>query len=204
MLHFGMEPACNIELKARLTDLAAARKTAQRLATAYLGIQQQTDTYFHCPQGRLKLREIVDFGAQQQGAPELATGPKHVSVQLISYDRTDQVDAKESYYQLVEISDPERVRELKSQMGIRAVVVKRREVYLYHNVRIHLDEVSKLGMFLEFEAVLGGDVDEAAGRAQVALLQDKFGLASADLLEGSYVDLLLQKYNGRCQLVADN
>jgi adenylate cyclase, class 2 len=200
MLHFGMEPACNIELKARLSDLAAARKTAQRFATAYLGIQEQTDTYFHCPQGRLKLREIVDYGTQQQDA----TRPKHVSIQLISYDRADQVDAKESYYQLVEISDPERVRELKSQMGIRAVVAKRREIYLYHNVRMHLDEVCNLGTFLEFEAVLGGDIDETAGRAQVALLQNKFGLAEADLVEGSYVDLLLQKYNGRCQLVAEN
>jgi adenylate cyclase class IV len=44
---------------------------------------------------------------------------------------------------------------------------QRREIYLYHNVRIHLDEVEDLGTFLEFEAVLGPNVDDALGRAQV-------------------------------------
>src|SRR5262249_6676745 len=83
--------------------------------------------------------------------------------------------------------------ELKSQMGTRAVVFKRREVFLYHNVRIHLDEVAKLGTFLEFEAVLGDGIEAADGRAQVALLEDKFGIALDDLVEGSYVDLLTEK-----------
>jgi len=34
-------------------------------------------------------------------------------------------------------------------------VSKRREIYLWHNVRIHLDAVTGLGSFVEFEAVLG-------------------------------------------------
>jgi adenylate cyclase class IV len=188
-----MEPACNIELKARLANLAAARQIAQRLATDYLGIQEQTDTYFHCPQGRLKLREIVDFGDPQSATHAAAPQAQRVSTQLISYDRADQTDAKESFYQLVDISDPARVRQLKLQMGIRAVVVKRREIFLHHNVRIHLDEVSGLGTFLEFEAVLGGKIDEPAGRDQVAQLQKEFGIERAELLSSSYVDMLSAK-----------
>ncbi len=188
MLDLRMEPACNIELKARVADLDATREIARRLATSCLGVQEQTDTYFHCSQGRLKLREIVDFGN-----PSTVARAKRTLTQLISYDREDKVDAKESNYQLVEIRDPARVRQLKSQMGTRAVVAKRREVFLYHNVRIHLDDVTDLGTFLEFEAVLGRDVHAADGRAQVALLQHKFGIAEDDLIEGSYVDLLLEK-----------
>ena len=46
-----MKPAKNIELKSRLPDLNAAREIAVRLATANLGIEEQTDTYFHCPSG---------------------------------------------------------------------------------------------------------------------------------------------------------
>ncbi len=38
----------NIELKARLRDLAAARKTAIEIATKRLGTQHQIDTFFHC------------------------------------------------------------------------------------------------------------------------------------------------------------
>ena len=190
MLHFRMEPARNIELKARLANLAAARQIARRLATEYLGIQQQTDTYFHCAQGRLKLREIVDFGVPQSVLPDAAPQPQRESAQLISYDRADQVGAKESHYQIVEISDPVRVRQLKSQMGIHAVVTKRREIFLHHNVRIHLDEVSNLGTFLEFEAVLGRKIDEAAGRGQVDQLRKEFGIQPVDLLATSYADML--------------
>ena len=36
----------NVEIKARLADLAAAKSIASELATEYLGIQIQTDTYF--------------------------------------------------------------------------------------------------------------------------------------------------------------
>lgn len=118
---------------------------------------------------------------------------KRSRTELISYDRLDEYEAKESFYQRVEITDPARVRELKSQMGTRAVVVKRREVFLYHNVRIHLDEVANLGTFLEFEAVLGGSIDAVSGRAQVALLEDEFGIDLDDLVESSYIDLLIGK-----------
>jgi adenylate cyclase class IV len=34
-------------------------------------------------------------------------------------------------------------------------VSKRREIYLWHNVRIHPDAVTGLGSFVEFEAVFG-------------------------------------------------
>jgi predicted adenylyl cyclase CyaB len=194
-----MDPACNIELKAHLADIDAARATAQRLATSYLGFQQQTDTYFHCSQGRLKLREIVDFGTQSE-EKNPASRAMRTRTQLISYDREDEIEAKESYYQIVEIANSARVRELKTQMGIRAVVTKRREVYLYHNVRIHLDEVQELGSFLEFEAVLGPGVDRVTGRAQVALLKSEFGIRQDDLLDCSYIDMKLQSAPG--QLVA--
>jgi adenylate cyclase, class 2 len=181
-----MEPARNIELKARLPNLDAARKIAQRVATAYLGVQEQTDTYFHCPQGRLKLREIVDYGTQ-------GSEPPCRIAQLISYDRPDEFDAKQSNYQIVEIDDPARADALKREMGIRVVVAKRREIFLHHNVRIHLDEVSGLGTFLEFEAVLGPQVDAVTGRNQVAELQTEFGIRQADLLAASYSDMLSAK-----------
>lgn len=47
----------NIELKARLGDYEAALKAASAIATSRLGVQHQIDTYFHCRNGRLKLRE---------------------------------------------------------------------------------------------------------------------------------------------------
>ena len=58
-----------------------------------------------------------------------------------------------------------------------AVVRKRREVLLLENVRIHLDEVDRLGTFLELEAVVDAAHDDAACRRQVAALLDALGLS---------------------------
>jgi predicted adenylyl cyclase CyaB len=165
----------NIELKARLPDLAAARRIAEQVATANLGIQRQTDTYFRCSQGRLKLREL-------EGRP----------AQLIGYLRPDQASAKASDYRIVEIADVEAIRAVLTEtLGILAVVVKQREIFLHHNVRIHLDLVERLGTFIEFEAVLDNGVDAEAGRLQVAWLRDQFAIADADLVRNSYSDMLL-------------
>ena len=70
------------------------------------------------------------------------------------------------------------------------VVSKQREVYLRHNVRIHLDEVNHLGAFLEFEAVIGGGVNEETGRRLIAELRDRFAISETQLVRASYSDLL--------------
>ena len=164
----------NIELKARLRDLDRARRVAAGPATQRLPTEHQIDTYFHCRQGRLKLRQI-------DGRP----------AQLISYERPDLLGPKASLYQLVPVADPEPLKAaLTAALGVRTVVDKRREIFLWHNVRIHLDEVAGLGGFLEFEAVLGPGVDSTAGHAQVAELLGRFGIEAGDLLAGSYGDLL--------------
>jgi predicted adenylyl cyclase CyaB len=163
----------NIELKARLADLDRARRIAAELATQRLEPQHQIDTYFHCRSGRLKLRQIDGLAAQ-----------------LIWYERPDREGPKASEYHLVPVSDAEALKAaLAGALGIRTVVEKRREISLWHNVRIHLDEVVGLGAFLEFEAVLSAEVDEAAGRAQVEELIGRFGISSAEVLSGSYGEM---------------
>ena len=57
-------------------------------------------------------------------------------------------------------------------------------------LRIHLDEVRGLGTFLEFEAVLGSDHDAAEGQQLVHQLQERFGIQSSDLLNGSYGEMV--------------
>lgn len=169
-----LPPSRNIELKARLRDPQAALDVARSLATRPPERQHQIDTYFNSAHGRLKLREIAGSGAQ-----------------LVWYARADQAAAKSSDYRLVAVSDPAALKEaLKSALGIMQIVEKRRQIFFYENVRIHLDEVVGLGSFIEFEAVLGPGVDDAAGRVQVDFLQSAFQLGAADLIENSYSDLL--------------
>jgi predicted adenylyl cyclase CyaB len=165
----------NIELKALLRDAAAARAVAERLCRAAPQVERQTDTYFSSRRGRLKLREIAGRGAW-----------------LISYARPNRTDAKQSDYLLVPVSDPAGLKTALSQaLGITGVVRKLRRIYLFQNVRIHLDEVEGIGHFLEFEAVLGEGVDDATAEWQIAELSRDFALDDADLLAGSYGDMLV-------------
>lgn len=164
----------NVELKARYADLEHARRIAETLGAEPRGMLQQRDTYFPVPQGRLKLRETASEPAV-----------------LIAYDRPDDPASRTSRYHLVPVPDAQQLSAaLQSTLGIRCVVEKRRELFLYHNVRIHLDEVTGLGTFLEFEAVLGHDDSEAGAHQLLADLRRSFGIPDDVLLAGSYADLL--------------
>src|SRR5262249_20128818 len=138
----------NLELKARYADLRSAAERLQTFGARVAGFEQQTDTYFRVPQGRLKLREI---NGQSAG--------------LIWYERPDHTAVKSSRYYLVPIVEPALLKEaLTAALCIRGVVEKRREIWLYENVRIHLDEVSGLGSFIEFEAVLSDSAEAATSQ----------------------------------------
>lgn len=164
----------NVEIKARLPNLEAARAVAAKISTESPVELHQIDTYFHCTHGRLKLRET-----------------RGETAQLVWYQRGDSLDAKTSNYQLVEVPNPRELKAaLTSAHGVRCVVDKRRELYLWHNVRIHLDTVVDLGTFLEFEAVLDRNGSEESGRRQVEQLLHQFEIESGDLLAGSYSELL--------------
>ena len=58
------------------------------------------------------------------------------------------------------------------------------------NVRLHLDRVEGLGVFGEIEAVMAdGDLPEAFHDEVAGILED-LGVASSDLIERSYFELM--------------
>jgi adenylate cyclase class 2 len=169
-------PLRNIELKAVCRDLPAARAAALRLDPPVRndGVRRQIDTYFLVPNGRLKLRE-TDRASE-----------------LIWYDRPDEAATRRSDYRLTPISHPSELKaSLTAAVRVRGVVDKTREVLLWHNVRIHLDQVAGLGSFVEFEAVIGPGDDEETGHVRIAELCTAMSIARADHLETSYCDLLM-------------
>lgn len=171
----GTSPRRNIELKARCRDRIAAANAARGLGARDAGLLVQTDTYFHVPNGRLKLRET-------EGKP----------AELIWYVRPNETSFPGSDYYVLPIPEPIATKAaLSAALGIRGVVAKRRELLLWHNVRIHLDEVDRLGSFLEFEAVVGGDdADEATSHARLAELARSLDVRDEERIAVSYSDLL--------------
>lgn len=163
----------NIEFKARCRDLEILRRILREQGLSPDCRMHQVDTYFRVPTGRLKLREIDGERAE-----------------LIHYHRADQAEARESDYQIVEVSDPAGLkRALQRALGIRVVVDKLRELYLWNHTRVHLDQVRDLGSYMELETVIRGITPEQA-RAECREIREALGIREDDLETGSYADLM--------------
>lgn len=162
----------NLELKALAPESSRVGAALLRLGAHYECLLVQRDTYFHAPNGRLKLREI-------EGKPS----------QLIAYDRPEDQAQRFSRYRITEIADPQGLIAVLTQaLGVRGVVAKRRKLYLWQDSRIHLDEVEGLGNYLEFEVLSQGNSCSDWDRMEA--LMTAFGLRDADSIQASYSDLL--------------
>ena len=162
-----------VELKARYEDLGKAR--ALLSGAERLGSFLQVDTYFSLGERRLKLRAV-------EGAKE---------GQLIYYERPDTSAVKESRVLLASLPDAATVREILGQvLPVKAEVRKTREVYRLEGVQVHLDVVTGLGKFLEFEKILADESDREEGRKQLEALRRYFQIPEEDLMASSYSDLL--------------
>jgi homotetrameric cytidine deaminase len=166
-------PMRNVELKARDPDPARTLALALALGAADEGEITQRDTYFGGARARVKLRE------QTPGDDE-----------LIAYRRPDDEQARVSEYLRVAVPDAAALKEaLDSAYGTRVVVAKRRRLLLWEDVRIHLDEVEGLGSYMELEGLVDGDAGIAGQR--VERLRAQLEIDDANLVSGSYSDLLL-------------
>ena len=169
----------NFEFKAHLHDVAHVRATLKSLRARSLGTDRQVDTYFHVPEGRLKIRE------------------GRIENSLIFYHRTNSARARRSTVEMMLLPRRNSMRAiLTAALGVLAVVDKRREIYFVGNVKIHLDRVRGLGTFVEVEAMTRtGDIRKV--RAQAAKFQKLFAISPADIIPQSYSDLVLGKRAAR-------
>jgi predicted adenylyl cyclase CyaB len=168
--------ATNIEIKASIKDFKKLKQLVEKLSDTPCEVITQKDTFFHTPNGRLKLR--IRNSASDCGL-------------LIYYDRDDCSGPKQSNYIISLTSDPALLKTILSNaLGIRGVVRKQRLLYRVGNTRIHLDEVERLGSFLELEVELSSGHSPEQGKATAMTLMRKLGLEKTDLIEGAYIDLL--------------
>jgi len=172
----------NVEIKTKVTDLGAIRKVVEQLADTGPVVLEQEDTFFYCPEGRLKLRCFNDSKPAE----------------LIFYRREDAAGPKECRYAIHRTSDPQGLLAvLSAALEVRAVVRKRRTLYRVGPTRVHLDEVDGLGQFVELEVVLQPGQEASEGVCIARDLMARLGIASNPLIQEAYVDLLLDKQLSR-------
>lgn len=168
----------NIELKIIPDDFLRITKILKKSGAQFKGGLAQTDTYFNCKKGRLKLREInrKDF-------------------ELIFYQRPDKKNSRLSNYQIIELKK-EQVGNMKSilkgSLGEMVVVRKKRNLWIYKNTRIHLDTVEKLGHFLELETVVQENNLKNAKNEHIKV-KSLLEIGKCKKISTSYSNLLLAK-----------
>jgi predicted adenylyl cyclase CyaB len=166
----------NVEIKARAAAWPAQLKAGLALADRVERLTQ-SDTFFNCSNGRLKLREQGRAGAY-----------------LVFYSRAGLKGPKASSYTLVPVKSAGKTkRSLSRILGVKALVKKKRVVCFAGRTRIHFDEVKGLGRYIELEVVMKPGEALAAGRREAKTLMRALGIRPGDLVPGAYADLLEQK-----------
>ncbi len=163
----------NIEIKAKIRDYERVKRLVEKLCPAPIQSEQQEDTFFNTPKGRLKLRE------------------SNIKSSLIYYNRNDSIEPSQSDIALSFTDNPNTLKSvLIKSNGIRGIVKKKRILYKYAQTRIHLDDVEGLGKFIELEVVLRENQTAEDGNKIANELMDKFGIQKTDLIDVAYIDLI--------------
>lgn len=164
----------NIEIKARIDSIERLLPVVASIADEGQEHVLQDDSFFSCPNGRLKLRGL----SNNHGV-------------LIFYRRADEPGPKPSFYVHSEPSDPDGLRAvLTDAYGQVGRVRKHRIVFHIGQTRVHLDRVEGLGEFLELEVAVGDGLEPDAAISEAHRLVAALGIEDAALIEGAYVDLL--------------
>ncbi len=167
----------NLEIKVRIKNIREAQKRSKSFCKGketFHFIERQEDIYYKTDKGRLKLRIING-----------KTG------NLIHYFRNDKTRKRVSNYTISETSTPKPLYTILNSLYDQLITVKKtREIFITGNIRIHIDKVTGLGKFLEFEIIFN-----SMTRAQSIMraLIKHFELDEEQFIKVSYSDLLLNK-----------
>ena len=169
--------ARNVEIKARVRQPSRLLDAVLEIADRGPTVFAQDDTFFACPNGRLKLRMFSSTEGQ-----------------LIFYRRTDQAGPKLSEYVMATTAEPDALRgTLTLAYGATGRVRKTRTLCFVGATRIHLDDVDDLGHFVELEVVLTAEQSVEEGQAIAEDLMRRLAIEPGELIHRAYVDLLADR-----------
>lgn len=168
----------NIELKISFDDFRKITPFLRKMGAKQGDKLNQVDIYYYYKGGRFKIRVINN----------------HI-YELIFYQRPDKKEAKISNYQVLNIN-PTKFKKVKSgyadKLGEKVTVRKQRILWIYKHTRIHLDNVDKLGRFLELETMVD-NINLKQAKKEYNEIVKSLNLSRYKKHNKSYSDLLLAR-----------
>lgn len=168
----------NLEIKVVTPNLEEVKDKAIKIDAKNIATLSQVDTYFLTGSKRLKLREEKDTNY------------------LVYYVRSNKENSKLSKYKIINI--PKNlvwwVKKLLSFIfGIKIIVNKKRDLFIYKNTRIHFDDVKNLGTYIELETVFNTKQNENDLVIEHNFVIKSLGLDILEKIPNSYSDLMINK-----------
>ena len=175
MIEVEVKARCSQDVMPKILALGAAEK----------GVENHCDVYFNSPHVDFReTDEALRIRIKEGGARLTYKGPKL------------DVRTKSRLELTVEINDPQAMQKILIELGFwpSIEVKKRRTKYALGDITFALDEVERLGSFLEIETTAEGDWKEKSMVVMNILHQ----LGLEESIRKSYVELLEEQLSGGC------
>lgn len=167
----------NLEIKVAVSNIEEIKNKAVEIGAINNGTIHQTDTYFLVGEKRLKLREETNKNY------------------LVLYFRKNTLESKESKYYILNINRT-FLKIVKNTLtiifGVKVIVNKKRELFIYKDTRIHFDTVENLGTYVELETVFNNEKEWGLIKEHDFVI-NSLGLNTLEKIPNSYSDLLISK-----------
>jgi predicted adenylyl cyclase CyaB len=165
----------NLELKIHINSFYRLKNRLNKINAEFIGGLIQKDIYYKISNRLVKLR--IENGQQS----------------LIKYFRDEKGKDRWSDYDVIKFTEGDTEKFFNQLFDIDAVVKKKRLLYIYDNTRIHLDDVKKLGKFLELETLVLNGLKDAKKRFNKIINLLELDLSSQ--IKKSYKNLMIENIN---------
>ncbi|HED07944.1 MAG TPA: CYTH domain-containing protein [Ignavibacteria bacterium] len=165
--------AQNLELKIKLDSPKIVESILKQNNVPLSETLHQEDIYYSIKKGLLKLRIEGN------------------SYSLIKYLRDESGKNRWSNFDIIQLTGGDAEKFLSGIFTVETIVKKTRKLYWLFNTRIHIDQVERLGDFLELETIVDGNQDDAKYRFDKVI--KTLNLDTDNQIRCSYRDLLLEK-----------
>jgi adenylate cyclase class 2 len=184
-----------IEIKAWLDDLFAARCALEALGATRVGEALERDLYYG-PENKapreIDLARDPVFRLRNSGEKWLVTAKRREIEEGV--ERNDEVEFA--------VSDAAAFREFAQRLGFRPFAVKRKksEKFALGRASIGLNEVDPLGNFIEVEILLedgAPEEEQALAKAEVRGVLANIGIPEEKIEPRLYIDMIRRIGTGR-------
>ncbi|MGP3667525.1 MAG: class IV adenylate cyclase [Candidatus Bathyarchaeota archaeon] len=173
-----------VEVKVRVEDLAKVEANLKKLMATEVSYGVQEDLYFNAPHRNFMITDEALRIRKSNGKCFLTYKGCRVDNQAKTREELE-----------VEVEDFDKIKLILERLGFKPLylIKKMRKTFQFENLKINLDNVEKLGSFVEVEGFAENEKEREITVENVKKVLLKLNLHDKKLEDKTYLELFLQK-----------